>query len=153
MSVNLAEVEAFTDKRVTVQYNSDADADGTREVIEQDGTLMAAQPGIGIMFRPKGQNQGVLVDEANVLDIVLAPTPPKKVRQKKLKEISTSDARQHLADRHGTSLEWVNTATPEQALEYHGTLNHEDLGHTHVSENAESTEQAEVVSDGDADGE
>lgn len=41
------------------------------------------------------------------------------------------DVRQHLADRHGTSMVMLRSLSPEVALAYHERLDHSDLGHRH----------------------
>lgn len=41
------------------------------------------------------------------------------------------DPRQHLADRHGTSVTLLRTLAPETALKYHDKIDHTDLGHQH----------------------
>lgn len=41
------------------------------------------------------------------------------------------DVRQHLADRHGTSMVMLRSLSPEVALAYHQRIDHSDLGHRH----------------------
>ncbi len=42
------------------------------------------------------------------------------------------DVRQHLADRHGTSIVMLRSLTAEVALAYHAKIDHSDLGHRHA---------------------
>ena len=41
------------------------------------------------------------------------------------------DVRQHLADRHGTSMVMLRSLSSEVALAYHARIDHTDLGHRH----------------------
>jgi len=143
MSVNLAEYSVLQKKKVTIQYNSKPDSQGAVELVELEGTLMAAQPGIGVMFRPARHNQGQLIDEADIVDIISAPTKPRVLKQKNLRVIGAEDVRHHLADRHAYPLTWVNQATPEQALEAHSGIDHTDLGHKHSATETEAEVEVE----------
>lgn len=146
MSVNLAEYSDLKNKKVTLQYNSSPGEDGTVELVEAEGTLMAAQPGIGVMFRPSRHNQGQLIDEGNIVDIIAAPSKPRNIKQKNLRVVAADDVRAHLADRHAYPLTWVNQASPEQAMEAHAGIDHADLGHKHSATEAEAdTEATEPV--------
>ncbi len=139
MSVNLAEVEDLQNKRVTIQYNK-TDTDGEKTMVEAEGVLMAVSAEIGVMFRPRGHNQGLLIEVDNIESIVAVPTAPKKIKQKVLKEVDLGDVRAHLAERHGYPLAWANQASPEQAAEAHNGLDHADLGHKHGDAPAEAAD-------------
>lgn len=145
MSVDLTEYEGVTNKKVTVQYNGEPDESGQRELLESDGTLMAVQPTIGVMFRPKGSNRGILIDKENLVAIVTPPPAAKKIKQKNFKLVTEEDVKQHLADRHAYPLSWVNDATPEQALEAHASIDHAELGHKHSAVKAEGAESSNEV--------
>lgn len=47
---------------------------------------------------------------------------------------SQDDVRQHLADRHGTSMVMLRSLSAEVALAYHARIDHSDLGHRHGPE-------------------
>jgi hypothetical protein len=91
---------------------------------------MAAN-GMGLLIKPKGRTSAELIEADSIEQVVIVPNKPKQIKSKSLKVVTLEDARSHLAERHGTSLAWINTATDQSALEYHKTLDHSDLGHNH----------------------
>lgn len=129
MPYNLAEAEALTEKTVIVTYNLDKpDANGNL-AIEVEGQIQAAAE-MGIMLRPRGQGKGEMYYAAQIESIVPV-LKYKEVAAKVLKPTTLDDARGHLADRHGMTLETVNALPPLAALTAHDGISHANLGHTH----------------------
>lgn len=135
MAVDASTLESFSGKKVVLHVVKD---DG---MVELNGKVEGASE-IGVAFKETGKREVLLYEPHQIEEIQLAPSAPKKLRQKKLKPIEDDRVRQHLVDRHGVSLEWANSASDEDAKAYHDTLDHSDLGHVHVEE-SESDEDSE----------
>jgi hypothetical protein len=133
MPFDLSTVEPLVDKKVIITYNlSEPDEDGNTAT-EVEATMMAVAPGIGIMVRPRGKQQGLLIEENDIENIVQVAAVARPIKQKLLREMNLDDVRQHLADRHGVAVTWLNAAAPQQAFDYHADIDHSDLAHTHGS--------------------
>jgi hypothetical protein len=115
--------------------------DGSADEVE--GTVEVANAG-GILIKPKGKVQMVLIEGENVEQVVLAPDSAKKLKAKKLKPITLGQARSHLLERHGGTLTEVNSMTEEEAFSFHESLDHDaaDLGHVHVAESTAAATEA-----------
>ena len=55
------------------------------------------------------------------------------------------DVRQHLADRHGTSMVMLRSLPPEVALAYHARIDHSDLGHRHPADASRVMSQLDEI--------
>jgi hypothetical protein len=123
-------LEQYQDKKIIVTVNLDEPNDKGETAVEVEGTALAANA-LGILLKPKGRTQGELIEAAKIEQVQFAPEKARAIKAKSLKVVVYGDARNHLAERHGTALSWLNGATEAAALEYHGTLDHSDLGHNH----------------------
>jgi hypothetical protein len=138
--VNLAE---YTGKKVIVTQNLDQpDKDGN-SAIEVEGTVQVGNAD-GVLIKPKGKATFDLIEARSIEEIRLAPEKDKSFKASKLKLVTIGGARRHLLERHAVTLAWANSVTEEQALEYHNSLNHEelDLGHVH-SDKVDKAEKSE----------
>jgi hypothetical protein len=123
--IDLASFEDWVDKKIKLTYTMD------NETLEAEGALLAVSSTRGVMFRKRGSQSPLLLASDSIVNIEALAEAPKKVTAKKLKAVTLSDARAHLADRHSYTLTVVNSATDEQALLAHQALDHTDLGHSH----------------------
>lgn len=142
MAVAVADLVKANGKRVVLHVVQE---DGTLQEIE--GKIEAASEA-GIAFKPKGKSSLDLLEPNKIEELQVAPEKPKAVTRKKLKPIELGQARQHLADRHGISMEWLKNNTEEAAFAYHEQLDHADLGHKHeATEQAAPTERDEALAE------
>lgn len=118
------DISALAEKRVALTVQ---DTDGSEKEIE--GTIEAASAA-GVVIRQKGARRSEVYAAAQILsaEVLLVG---KKIKRRQLQPIEVEEAKQHLADRHGYSLPDVEPFTDEQALDFHGTINHENLAHYH----------------------
>lgn len=135
MSYSEIDYDKFNGKRVVLvvaPLEEDADAteiEGLAEVVNADGVLI----------KPKGKTKMDLYEASAIQDIRHAPETPKKLAAKKLKTVTWGQARGHLLERHGYTLDAVNKLTEAEAQEVHDAIDHkaEDLGHFHSDLNDE----------------
>jgi hypothetical protein len=130
MAVDASTLEQFSGKQVLLTLITD---DGAKEF---EGKVEAASE-YGMAFKEKGKRDSDLVEPKQIEEIALAPIKPKKLAQKKLKEVTETAARQHLLDRHGYERSVVNEMTDEQGFSEHADIDHDDLGHKHVTDEDE----------------
>lgn len=123
----------FKDKKVVVTRNLPEPNEKGESAVEIEGTVQIGNA-LGLLIKPKGKTNFELIPAAEIEEVVLAKESNKALKRSKLQHVKLGQARRHLLERHGIALAWVNNATEEQALEYHNSLNHEelDLGHVHV---------------------
>lgn len=131
MAVDPSTLEEFDGKQVLLHVIADG------ELVEREGKVEAASEQ-GMAFKEKGKRDVELIEPDQIEEIALAPTKPKTLSQKKLKEVELTTARQHLLDRHGYERSVVNKMTDEQAFADHNDIDHKDLGHKHESEDDEA---------------
>lgn len=129
----------YADQKVIVTVNLDEPNDKGETAVEIEGTALAANE-LGILLKPKGRTKAELIEASKIEQVQFAPEKARDLKAKSLKVVGYGDARQHLLDRHGVALAWVNGATEAQALEYHSGLDHSDLGHNHDPKPASSEE-------------
>ncbi|HEY6021160.1 MAG TPA: hypothetical protein VIY48_15025 [Candidatus Paceibacterota bacterium] len=129
VDTNLAD---FNDKKVVIVHNED----GKTEATETEGTVQGANEQ-GVLLKPKGKTNFQLITKDKIVEIRLAPDTAKNIGQRKLKIITLGQARQHLADRHGYTLEQVNALTEEAAFTEHNKIDHAKLGHLHSDAKAD----------------
>lgn len=141
MTADIADLTKAAEKKKPVVLHLIQEDGSTKEV---DGKIEAASAA-GVAFKPKGSSNLELLEVEKIDSMQFAPEKPKTVIQKKLKPIEEGNMRQHLADRHGVSREWCNKATEQQAVDYHDSLDHSDMGHKHVApdEKADEAENGE----------
>jgi hypothetical protein len=122
MSVDPNTLAQFAGKNVTIKLSGQyADQSG-------EGRCEAAGP-FGVAFKPKGKG-AIIVEAANV-EAIEASAVVKKITRKSLLPATADNVRQHLVDRHGYKVSDIEAYSPEQALEFHATLEHGELGHDH----------------------
>ena len=141
----------FKDKKVVVTRNLAEPNEKGESAVEVEGTVQIGNA-LGLLIKPKGKTNFELIPAAEIEEITLAKESNKAIKRSKLQPVKLGQARRHLLERHGVQLAWVNSVTEEQALEYHNSLDHEDLdlGHVHVEKGGESNEPAGDEGDGDA---
>lgn len=135
MSVAVEELQKHLEKEVTLTVIEGGEQ---KKVV---GTMKAATVA-GVPWKEKGKAGVSLLTVDQIAAVEVAPEKPKSVTQKKLKPITEGQMRQHLADRHGIALSWCRNASEEEAVAFHNTLDHADLGHKHVADEEKSSENA-----------
>lgn len=125
----------YADKKVTIVRNLPEPNESGEGTVEIEGVVQVANEH-GLLIKPKGQVKFELIPASEIEDVYMAREGVKKLKRSKLKPVALGQARRHLVERHGITLEWANNATEEQALEYHNSLDHEglDLGHYHAAD-------------------
>lgn len=101
---------------------------------EMEGKLEAYNEVAGGFFRKKGSPNGTIFELSEVQSIEFAPEKARKLSPRQLPIVEYGKARQHLADRHGITLDWINSVTEVEAFEAHEQLDHSQLGHFHTNE-------------------
>lgn len=137
MSVDPSTLATFSGKQVILHLIQD---DGS--VAELEGKVEDASE-VGMAFKEKGKRDVDLVLPDQIEEITAAPEKPKKIVQKKLKAVTVTTVRQHLADRHGWTIGEVNEMSDDEALGVHDDLDHSDLGHKHESDEDDNNEAGE----------
>jgi hypothetical protein len=129
----------FDGKKVVIVHNlPEANAKG--ELAEEiEGTALAANT-MGVLLKPKGTTQAILIEIGNIEEINLAPEKPKKLVVRWLKDVEYGNARQHLVSSHGYQISKVEAMAEDAALEFHNTLDHSDLAHRHGEKPAKASE-------------
>jgi hypothetical protein len=128
MTVDISTLDQYDNKQVILHV---AQQDGSAK--EMEGKVEAGSP-IGVAFKEKGKRDVEFIEPNDIVEIALAPDKPKNISQRKLKPITDTQARQHLVDRHGFLRSQVNKMTDDEAFKEHNAIDHDDLGHRHVSE-------------------
>jgi hypothetical protein len=143
MTATLEQVQAFVEKESVVHLIQE---DNTLK--EVTGTIKVANE-VGIGFKEKGKSGIELLDLSRIEEIGAAPSKPKTVSKKKLLPVADEAVRQHLADRHGIELKWCREATDAQAVEFHNSIDHANLGHDHTKAESKDEELGEALADAD----
>lgn len=127
----------FTGKKVTVVYT----VEGKSEAIEAEGKVDTGND-LGLLFKPKGKTQLILIPAASIEDVRLEEEKAKALTRKTLKVVQLGQARNHLLERHAYTLTKVNELTEQQAFDEHAGLDHEasDLGHVHKDKDSNDKE-------------
>jgi len=135
-----ADYSQFQGKKVVIVRNEP----GKAEAEEIEGTVEASNE-MGVLIKPKGKSQLLLIEVAEIDHIDFVESKLKELTRKVLKPVEFGQARNHLLERHAYSLASVNKLTEKEAFEFHATIDHEgdDLGHTH--EDKDATERAQAV--------
>ena len=134
----------YNGQKVIVQVNLDKPNDKGETLVEVEGKAEAANE-LGILLKPKGRTQVELIEASKIESVEFAPEPEKKIAAKTIAVIDYGKARQHLADRHGLTLEEVNQLNEEQALDYHNQTEHGTLGHVHGEKEKAAKDEAGKV--------
>jgi hypothetical protein len=127
------DLSKFSGKRVTIVRILKEPGENGEGAVELEGVVEVGNE-LGLLLKPKGKVQFELVPADEIDDIYLLPEAGKKFKATKLKHVEFGQARRHLLDRHSVNLEWANNVSEEQAMEFHASLDHEELklGHVHV---------------------
>lgn len=132
------------DQQKVVLVRNVTDDEGNVAAEEAEGTVLAVNPSGGILFKPKGRVSGILVMTDDIESIGFAPIKEKPIAVRYLREVKFGSTRQHLADRHGYTLDGDLAGMSEQdALAEHEAIDHEELSHRH-GEKPEATEPEPV---------
>lgn len=91
---------------------------------------------VGIVFNAKSTTHILAAHDILEIRIKRGRVVTRVVRE----FTSEDDVRQHLADRHGTSMVMLRSLSPEVALTYHARIDHSDLGHRHGSKHLDDME-------------
>lgn len=130
MPYDLAAAEELSGKKAVITYNLETPNAQGETAVEVEGTILGAAE-MGVMFRPRGNQQPVMVHNHQIEEIRGVNVTKRDIAQKLLKAITLDDARAHLADRHAFPLATVNAMTAGEAFNTHLTIDHEPLGHAH----------------------
>lgn len=136
----------YAGRKVVVVYK----VDGQTDAVEQEGVAEVANEG-GILFKPKGKTQMILLEASNIEEVNFIEDKPKKLDRKTLKLVQFGNARSHLLERHGFRLGDVNDMSEQDAFDLHEGIDHdtEDLGHVHKDKS--DTARAEAVESDEED--
>lgn len=108
------------------------------------GTVASAMPQ-AIAFKEKGKSNLTLINKDQIASIHIAPEAEAEMKARRLNIVNLDNVKRHLVDRHGYALADINKMTPEQALNFHDTIDHSPLSHYHADPPAKKE-------DGDAEG-
>lgn len=132
-------LEEFADKKVVVVHR----VDGETNAVETEGKVEGANA-LALLLKPKGKTQAVLIEADKIEDVRYVEEKPKALTAKTLKPVEFGQARNHLLERHGLTLEAVNALSEKEAFEQHKGIDHvaSKLGHVHGSKDkpAEASE-------------
>lgn len=128
------DVKDFVGKKVTLVRNlPEPNAEG-HTTVELEGEIIEANPKVGVLFRQRGRTNGELVMTHEIEDLRILVIAPKAIKVKPLKRMNLETVRQHLADRHGVSVEMLNKTSEDEAMKMHDQLHAvqgSDLAHNH----------------------
>lgn len=146
----MADYKKFEGKRVRLVRNLDKPNENGESAVEMEGKVEVVNEQ-GILIKPKGKVQLDLLTNDEIEEIDFAPEKAKVLKARQLKPIEHGQARNHLLERHGWTLDKANAITEAEALELHGEIDHvaENLGHVHVSK--EESERDQAVAQAEAD--
>lgn len=140
-TVDPATLDGFTGKRVTLTFNKDGE-----QVVQEGRVEMGAA--IGLMFKEKGKSNVQLIEADSIVAVSELATREPKVTVKTLQPIAEGRVRQHLADRHGYTVEQANGLTEAQAKVEHDGIDHSTLAHKHeVPKAQEEAGDSPIASD------
>lgn len=122
MTETLFDIEKYRPwigREVVVVANAEK-SDGTKLAVEIRGELRAVHVE-GIMIRPKGRTTPEMVSTSEIEKFDLYDELPKPISSKRLADVAFGSIRQHLADRHGVSLNDLNAPdfTEAHAYDFH----------------------------------
>jgi uncharacterized DUF497 family protein len=132
----------FTDKRVLLVENLDKPNAKGETAVELEGKVETGNA-MGVLFKEKGKTAIRLIEANKIERITYAPETPKELKQKPLKLVTHGEARSHLIERHGYKVSDIQRMAEPEALSYHNTLDHADLGHRHEEKKPVEAKAAE----------
>ena len=95
------------------------------------GTVASAMPQ-AIAFKEKGKSSLVLINKDDIASIRIAQEAEAEMKARRLNIVELGTVKRHLVDRHGYALADINAMAPEQALEFHDSIDHSPLSHFHA---------------------
>lgn len=122
MSVDPNKLADYAGKNVNIKLS------GEYAELSGEGKVEAAST-MGVAFKPKGK--GTVIVLPSDVEAIEASAVVKKITRKSMLPATLDNVRQHLVDRHGYKVSDIEQYTPEQALEFHNSLEHGELGHDH----------------------
>lgn len=134
---------------IVVKKLAEADEDGNTAV-EIEGKVQVGNTS-GILIKPKGKVAFDMIEADQIEEVTFVPTKLKELKAKELKPVEHGSARTHLLERHGVTLDWVNSNSEEDALKYHETLDHVELKLGHVHKSADESERSKAVAAAEED--
>lgn len=131
--MDLAQIDLseYKGKKVTLVRKLDKPNAEGHQAEEIEGTVLSGNNEVGIFIKAKGRTMGELVKVDQIEDVRVLPTTIKALKAKAIKMPTLDNVRQHLLDKHGFSISFVNTADEERAAKLHAAIDHSDLGHNH----------------------
>lgn len=137
--ITMEDLSEYNGKRVVLVRNLSEPNEKGETAVEVEGTVQAANEQ-GVLIKPKGKASFDLVPADEIEEIRLAEAGEKKLRQKVLKPVQLGQARSHLLERHGLTLDEANEMSEEQAFEEHAEIDHSPLGHRHEAKDEQDQE-------------
>jgi hypothetical protein len=131
---NDVDLTQYDNKKIKLIRNLSEANDKGELAVEVEGTVQVGNEH-GLLIKPKGQVAFQLIPASEIEpgSISLVEGASSKIKRSSVLPLKVGQARRHLLNTHGYKLEWVNGLTEEQAMEFHGTIDHveNDLGHVH----------------------
>lgn len=106
-----------------------------------EGSVVAASNS-GLLVKPRGASLAELIASTEIVDLNILRDPNSKIILRRLRLVKVGEVRQHLADRHGLTLDFLDEYDDLQFLQYHITLDHSNLSHIHEDKKAGKLVQA-----------
>lgn len=122
--------------KISVTWKTDAD-----EPVTKEGSVVAVNESM-LLIKPRGAMLGELIHRANIVELTQLDEVP-KLLIRKLRIIKPTEARQHLADRHGYHLDHPDLINDMTAFRAHEAIDHATLSHIH--EDKEESPRAEAI--------
>lgn len=143
-------LEQLDGHRIRVRWNKQ----GNPEPVEHEGSVVAASK-VGLLVKPRGATLAELIASEDILDLEILRNPNLKLITRKLRVMKLTEVRQHLVDRHGCNLEYVENLSDVEAMMLHTEMGHAGLGHVHEDKRdtprAVAIKEAEHSDDADSD--
>lgn len=122
--------------KISVTWTNDAN-----EPVTKEGSVVAVN-GAMLLIKPRGAMLGELIHRANITELTQLDEVPKLIIRK-LRVIKPTEARQHLADRHGYHLDHPSLENDMTAFRAHNEIDHTTLSHVH--EDKEESARLEAI--------
>lgn len=103
----------------------------TNTFVETEGKLHAVIDGSSILIRLKGTQKPDILQWTELELIEEIKVRPKQLKGRTCKVATLYDVREHLVERHGVKISWINQVDNTKAQAMHDNIDHRDLGHLH----------------------
>lgn len=136
------DLSQYNGKKVTVVRKLETPNEKGESAVQVECVVQVGNAN-GLLVKPKGKVQFDLIKLDEIEDVYLTPEKSKPLVASKIKKVTIGQARRHLLERHGVTLEWANSVSEEDALAYHDSLDHVELklGHVHVDKTDEKKDE------------